>query len=44
MAYLLDTNSLFDAKNLWYRFDICPGFWEWILIQTGGGLFTALKR
>jgi len=30
MAYLLDTNTLIQAKNEYYAFDLCPGFWEWI--------------
>jgi predicted nucleic acid-binding protein len=30
VTYLLDTNVLIDAKNRYYGFDICPGFWEWI--------------
>lgn len=25
--YLIDTNSLIDAKDFFYAFDICPGFW-----------------
>ena len=30
MAYLLDTNVLITAKNLYYGIDFCPGFWNWI--------------
>ena len=30
MAYLLDANTLIEAKNTWYAFDLCPGFWSWI--------------
>lgn len=30
MAYLLDTNTLIQAKNDYYAFDLCPGFWEWL--------------
>lgn len=30
--YVLDTNVFIQAKNDYYSFDICPGFW------------TALKR
>lgn len=26
--FLLDTNSFIDAKNFFYAFDICPGFWQ----------------
>jgi hypothetical protein len=30
MAYLLDTNTLIQAKNEYYAFDLCPGFWDWL--------------
>jgi len=30
MAYLLDTDVFIQAKNLHYRFDVCPGFWSWL--------------
>ena len=28
--YLLDANVFIQAKNFYYAFDICPGFWQWI--------------
>jgi hypothetical protein len=30
MVYLLDANVFIQAKNLYYGFDICPGFWDWL--------------
>ncbi|WP_322155030.1 DUF4411 family protein [Paratractidigestivibacter sp.] len=27
---ILDTNIFIEAKNRFYAFDICPGFWEFI--------------
>ena len=30
MKYLLDTNILIEAKNGFYAFDLCPGFWNWL--------------
>ncbi|MFP4364986.1 MAG: DUF4411 family protein, partial [Spirochaetia bacterium] len=30
MAYLLDSNVLITAKNLYYGMDFCPGFWDWL--------------
>jgi len=30
MKYLLDTNVLIEAKNGFYAFDLCPGFWAWL--------------
>ncbi|MRJ45693.1 DUF4411 family protein [Idiomarina loihiensis] len=31
MIYLLDANSFIQAKNLHYRMEVVPGFWEWLL-------------
>jgi hypothetical protein len=30
MAYLMDSNAFIQAKNQFYRFSFCPGFWDWI--------------
>ncbi|KAA3500273.1 DUF4411 family protein [Agrobacterium tumefaciens] len=30
MKLLLDSNIFIEAKNRYYAFDICPGFWEWM--------------
>lgn len=30
MKYLLDANILIEAKNYYFRFDLCPDFWKWI--------------
>ena len=30
MRYLLDSNVFIEAKNRYYGFDICPGFWKWL--------------
>ena len=30
MKYLADTNIFIEAKNGYYAFDICPGFWTWL--------------
>lgn len=30
MAYLLDSNVFITAKNRYYGFDFCPGFWHWV--------------
>lgn len=42
MAYLLDTNVFIEARNRYYGFDVCPGFWEWLDIATGDGRVTSL--
>lgn len=33
--YLLDANAYIQAKNLHYRMEIVPGFWDWLDIQMG---------
>jgi hypothetical protein len=30
MKYLFDANVFIEAKNRYYAFDICPGFWDWM--------------
>lgn len=35
MQYCLDANIFIQAKNLYYHFDICPGFWDWLDQQVG---------
>lgn len=30
MKYLLDSDTLIRAKNDFYTFESCPGFWTWI--------------
>ena len=29
--FLIDTNSIIEAKDFFYAFDICPGFWNALL-------------
>lgn len=44
MAYLMDSNALIQAKNQFYRFSFCPGFWDWIAVQhSNGALFSIAK-
>ncbi|WP_051639621.1 DUF4411 family protein [Succinivibrio dextrinosolvens] len=35
--YLIDTNVLVQAHRLYYQFDFCNGFWNWILTLNDGG-------
>ncbi|QIL70792.1 DUF4411 family protein [Diaphorobacter sp. HDW4B] len=30
MTYLLDANTLIEAKNRYYQMNFCPGFWAWL--------------
>ena len=37
MAYVLDTSMLVDAKDYYYGFSLCPGFWEWVEREAAAG-------
>jgi hypothetical protein len=39
MKYLFDANVFIEAKNHYYAFDICPGFWVWMdhVVKTDAG-------
>jgi len=41
--YLLDTNVFIEAKNRYYGFDICPGFWQWLLADPPGQRLASIK-
>jgi hypothetical protein len=44
MAYLMDSNALIQAKNQFYRFGFCPGFWDWIAAENAhGALYSIVK-
>jgi hypothetical protein len=41
VTYLLDSNVFIEAKNRYYAFDLCPGFWTWMdHIVVGGEVST----
>lgn len=42
--YLLDSDVLIAAKNLYYAFDICPGFWQGLLQQHAWGRVCSISR
>lgn len=44
MAYLLDANTFMEAKNGYYHFDVCPGFWEWIMVKHGEGSVFSIEK
>ena len=43
MTYLLDANTLIDAKNRYYQMGFCPGFWDWILQHWAAGTIASIK-
>jgi predicted nucleic acid-binding protein len=44
MAYLLDTNVFIEAKNRYYGFDVCPGFWDWLGRQHKAGNAFSVRQ
>jgi hypothetical protein len=43
MKDLLDANVFIEAKNRYYAFDICPGFWDWMdHIVSGGDVLSII--
>jgi len=43
MAFLLDTNTLIQAKNDYYAFSICPGFWDWLDVANADGTMHSIE-
>ncbi len=43
-GYLLDANVFIQAKNLHYGFDICPGFWDWLVERNGAGSVASIEK
>jgi hypothetical protein len=45
MKYLFDSNVFIEAKNRYYAFDICPGFWDWIdhVVQSDAGSIIPVR-
>lgn len=42
--YLLDSNVFIEAKNRYYGFDLCPGFWEWLKPQIEHGIVASIEE
>ena len=42
--YLVDSDILITAKNLYYAFDICPGFWKCLLQHHREGRIFSVDR
>lgn len=42
--YIVDSNVFITAKNLYYPFDICPGFWESIIRRHQQGRVYSIDR
>jgi hypothetical protein len=44
MAYLLDSNVFIEAKQRYYDFGICPGFWEWLAVSNADGRVFSIEK
>lgn len=42
--YALDANAFIEAKNRYYSFDICPGFWSSLDFQHATGRVFSVDR
>lgn len=42
--YVLDANVFIEAKNRYYGFDICPGFWVSLVDLCGRNLVCCIDR
>jgi hypothetical protein len=43
MTYLLDANTLIEAKNRYYQMRICPGYWDWLLKTNQAGEVHSIR-
>ncbi len=43
-SYLIDSDVLITAKNRYYAFSICPGFWESLLYAHSQGRVHSIDR
>lgn len=43
-VYVLDSDVFIAAKNAYYAFDICPGFWDAILHEHDKGRIFSVNR
>ena len=43
-VYLLDTNVFIQAKNQYYSFQICPGFWESLILENAEEAVFSIDR
>lgn len=44
MAYIIDSSSLIEAKDRTFCFDICPGYWDWLIEQNTNGAVYSIDK
>ena len=42
--YIIDADVFITAKNSYYPFDFCPGFWSGVLRSFHGGRVCSIER
>ena len=40
--HLLDANTFIEAKNLYYPFEVAPGYWDWLLSAHDHGVLASV--
>ena len=43
-VYVLDTNILIEAHRRYYAFDLCPGFWDFLIASHQHGYICSIDR
>jgi hypothetical protein len=43
MSYLLDSNTLIEAKNRYYQMRFCPGYWTWLTRTKEAGRLASVE-
>lgn len=43
MTYLLDANTLIEAKNRYYRMTVCPAYWAWVQLSHEAGDVSSIE-
>lgn len=42
--YLIDSNAFIESKNRYYAFDICPGFWDFMIDGFNAGRSFSIRH
>ena len=43
MTYLLDANTLIEAKNRYYSMIVCPAYWGWVQRSHSAGVVSSIE-
>lgn len=44
MKYLLDANVFIEANKRYYSLEVCPAFWDWILLQAEKKIVVSIEK